>query len=248
MRRAKLVRRRSLDWKGKAMSDQGVFNSQPIRKAAGVKPDVDNLIAENDRLIAENDRLLKRCESLTKEHADGLKKLDELRKEVQTMKLRQNQTLAKLIHRKGGPDTSRQAAEGIAPHLTDLHKEVLALIAKHPGRTANELSDIAGDRDPRRIGRRIPELRRLERIINAGVRECSVTGKNAQTYKVNEGDKKHEEDTENQIGEEVGVEEEVDIEDDGEDFGDIYDDGYAEQVREEAAEADGQASGQGEPD
>lgn len=215
---------------------QGVFDKQPLVPKAWKNtadpdfkpPTPEELLKANERLQAENDRLLERCDELTKEHREGLERLDKMKAEVETLRRKHEQDLAKLLHRRGGPSTSREGAEYIAPNLSDLHREVIALIREYPGRTANELSDIAGDRDPRRIGRRLTELRRMKKIADAGIKECTVTGRNAQTYKIHEGDTNEENSEDQQDGEEVGVEEEEGV----------------DRV-EEAAEEDGQASTEG---
>ncbi len=63
-------------------------------------------------------------------------------------------------------------------------QEVLSLVRLHPGRTAMELSELAGWSDPNRCRPRLVELARSGHIEPAGNRPCSVTGKACMTWRV----------------------------------------------------------------
>ena len=87
------------------------------------------------------------------------------------------------LYRPGQP-TSKEAAEAIYNTLAEKRKRALFFVEFHPGKTANELSNIAGDRDPRTIGRRLNELEKIGLIHRAGKRPCSTTGKTTYIWKI----------------------------------------------------------------
>lgn len=79
------------------------------------------------------------------------------------------------LARREDPATSHEAAEAIAGRLPTLQQEVLALVIRHPRRTCSELADLGGYRDPRKVGRRLPELEALGMVKRLPKRACAVT-------------------------------------------------------------------------
>jgi hypothetical protein len=86
------------------------------------------------------------------------------------------------LARSDGPETSRAAARQVAPKLSGLRARVLDLVREHPGCTATELAHHAGDGDPRRVNRRLPELVRDGLLVRGPARPCLITGLKAHTY------------------------------------------------------------------
>jgi hypothetical protein len=91
-------------------------------------------------------------------------------------------TTPKKLARKGHPETSRQAAREVFARLPQLYEYVLAVVKLYPRSTASEMADREGQRDVRRIGRRLPELEKLGRVRRCGSRVCTITGKTATTW------------------------------------------------------------------
>ena len=89
---------------------------------------------------------------------------------------------AKFLVRHGHPDTSREAAETFAPKQRQSQMRALGYVSENPGSTANELAKVAGDRDIRKIGRRLPELERFGLVRRGEPRPCKVTNRNASTW------------------------------------------------------------------
>lgn len=88
--------------------------------------------------------------------------------------------------RRTDPDTSKQAARAISPHVGPLQLFALGCIVKWPYRTGCELSTLAGHGDYRKIGRRLTELERRGLIFVAGERTCQVTGARARAWAATE--------------------------------------------------------------
>lgn len=88
----------------------------------------------------------------------------------------------KPLARRNDPVESKQAAEYIVSRVGYLQGEVMALVRRHPGQTVNELSELFHQRDPRRIGRRLPELLRLGCVTKGTSRPCTITGRMAATW------------------------------------------------------------------
>lgn len=78
--------------------------------------------------------------------------------------------------------TSKRAAEEIVPELSSLRREVLRLVKEYPGSIARELTDIAGHRDERKVGRRLSELERMDLVRRGEERRCAVTGRQCSTW------------------------------------------------------------------
>ena len=89
---------------------------------------------------------------------------------------------SKSLVRKGHPETSREAAEAFAPKQRQSQLRALGYVSESPGSTANELAKLAGDRDTRKIGRRLPELESFGLVIRGDARRCSVTNRKAHTW------------------------------------------------------------------
>lgn len=62
--------------------------------------------------------------------------------------------------------------------------EVLETISKHPNSTDREITDLLGRKDPNYVRPRRKELYDLGIIECSGVRECIITDKQAETWKV----------------------------------------------------------------
>ena len=86
------------------------------------------------------------------------------------------------LTRQGHPETSKKGADFIRSKLADLHERVGRIVHDYPGMTASELAMTVSDRDPRTIGRRLPELARAGLIRRGEARRCSVTGRPATTW------------------------------------------------------------------
>ena len=93
---------------------------------------------------------------------------------------------AKKLARRGDPWTSKKSAEEIIDSLSALRKRAFDLIKANPGKIARELSDIANDRDERKIGRRLNELEELGLIRRGEERKCAVTGRYCATWYLTE--------------------------------------------------------------
>jgi hypothetical protein len=91
---------------------------------------------------------------------------------------------AKELARRNDPEESKKAAREIVPRLNFLHYQVLAMVTKNPDHTVNELAEFYRSRDPRRIGRRLPELAAQGKVFKSGSRQCTVTHRTAATWRV----------------------------------------------------------------
>lgn len=91
---------------------------------------------------------------------------------------------AKHLARRTDPDTSKLVASDIAREGTvgRLHQLVIDTVAKHPNKTAREISDIAGVDN---LHKRVAELVRRQLLRVTGYRQCTVSGRMAQTYFIN---------------------------------------------------------------
>ena len=88
----------------------------------------------------------------------------------------------KKLARASHPKTSHKAAKEILDDLAKLQAWTLAAVIANPGLTTNELADVLGLRDPRKIGRRLPELAKKGQIRRGESRACDVTGRDATTW------------------------------------------------------------------
>jgi len=86
---------------------------------------------------------------------------------------------ARNLARTTDPNTSKAAAQEVvnSPHLGDEQRRTMALLEANPGSTANDLSRLAGDADPRRINRRLGELRSAQKAYRSGTKRDPVTNK-----------------------------------------------------------------------
>ena len=89
---------------------------------------------------------------------------------------------AKALARRTDPETSKQAAQEILRSIRGMRKRAVDAVARWPGRTASELSDLLGDRDVRKVGRRLGECSRKNLIRRGRARACKVTGCHAATW------------------------------------------------------------------
>lgn len=86
------------------------------------------------------------------------------------------------LSRPGDPEPSHNAADAITRHLQDRQRRVLALVFASPGRTTSELTAHYEYRDPRMIGRRLPELERMGLVFRGEPRKCEITGHSAAVW------------------------------------------------------------------
>jgi predicted transcriptional regulator len=87
-----------------------------------------------------------------------------------------------MLARATDPTTSKDAARAISQYLVGERFRAWELLRLNPNSTANELAQLAGDRDNRRIGRRLPELENLGLVVRAGDKVCSVTGRDCTAW------------------------------------------------------------------
>jgi hypothetical protein len=90
-------------------------------------------------------------------------------------------TPAKHLARTDDPETSKQAAEAIVDQLAALHTWTLQCVQERPGLTAMELAKHFCPLDPRKIGRRLPELEKAGKLRRE-TRACSITHRQASTW------------------------------------------------------------------
>lgn len=82
---------------------------------------------------------------------------------------------AKPLARTSDPATSHEAAAKIVSRLGEEQEWALGILRANPGKTSNELDDIAGT--PKGdVRKRLPELERLGLAYRDGVRACGVSG------------------------------------------------------------------------
>lgn len=89
-------------------------------------------------------------------------------------------TDAQPLTRRDDPETSRAAAEEIAPQLGSLHRDILACLRGwfDPPPTSREL----GVHMNREVWRRMGELETKGLVIRSKVRRCRISGKFAATW------------------------------------------------------------------
>lgn len=75
-------------------------------------------------------------------------------------------------------DTSKEAAEAIAPHINRLQQIALTAIRESGGLTREELSDKTGN-PPASIHPRVSELKKMGLIRDSGLRRRNRSGKRA---------------------------------------------------------------------
>ena len=87
------------------------------------------------------------------------------------------------IARRRDPVTSHESAREITRSGRRARQQhaVLTLVRQHPGHTSHELSRYGIDRYT--LARRLPELRAAGLVVSGEVRECTVTGKRALTWR-----------------------------------------------------------------
>lgn len=89
----------------------------------------------------------------------------------------------RLLRRNTDPSTSDLGAHTLSPEVLkgEMHR-VWRLVRDHPGKTGTELADIAHDRDIRRVGRRLSDLKRMGWAVGRSPRPCTVTKKECLTW------------------------------------------------------------------
>jgi hypothetical protein len=83
------------------------------------------------------------------------------------------------LARNTDPATSKEAAASLAgsTQLGQAQLDALCLVRAYPGRTANELARAAGHGDPRKVNRRLIELKRVDLIEVRGSSVDAITHK-----------------------------------------------------------------------
>ena len=93
-------------------------------------------------------------------------------------------------------ETSRQAYKNMQPKIPSDHELILAVLSDEKEMTYNEISKAVRLKlyydkktfeaqawiNPNKVSRRLPELVRLEKIIESEVRECSIAKSKCKTY------------------------------------------------------------------
>jgi len=90
----------------------------------------------------------------------------------------------KELYRSSDPNTSMAAAVSMVSsgQLGEAQRRALDYVQRYPGRTALELSRLAGDGDPRRINRRLGELRAAGKIHRGESKPDPITGKSGYCW------------------------------------------------------------------
>ena len=88
----------------------------------------------------------------------------------------------KKLARRADPETSKEAAEVIVPHLVGLHQWAVECVRKSPGKTSRELAVEYCPTDPRTINRRLGECERLKLVRRGKARTCTVSGRSAAVW------------------------------------------------------------------
>ena len=86
------------------------------------------------------------------------------------------------LARSTDPWTSHAGERDISDRLGAEQIRAERFVLEHPGRTGNELAQIAGDTDTRRLPKRLPELERKGRVVRGVVRRCSISGRSGTTW------------------------------------------------------------------
>lgn len=91
-------------------------------------------------------------------------------------------------YKKGGPETSRQAAIGVekSGRAAERRKLLLRMVQTRPGRTSAELAVLCS-LDRVEAARRLPELREARLVRNGEARRCDVRGTVQMTWWAVEG-------------------------------------------------------------
>tara|TARA_Y100000310_G_scaffold223798_1_gene225679 strand:- start:5711 stop:6001 length:291 start_codon:yes stop_codon:yes gene_type:complete len=79
--------------------------------------------------------------------------------------------------------TSIQAYGDLKGSLGNEQRAVLSTIVYNPGRTDREIADLMMVKDPNRVRPRRNELMEAGHIVEAGKRECHITGRVAMTWR-----------------------------------------------------------------
>lgn len=82
-----------------------------------------------------------------------------------------------------GTDTSREAAESIAPDTGRLRILILNTLEKHGALTADEIADRMGE-SVLSIRPRVSELRNMGRIADTGYRRANKSGRKAAVWDI----------------------------------------------------------------
>jgi hypothetical protein len=95
----------------------------------------------------------------------------------------ESERAAERLSRKVDPETSRAAAQKIAPNAHQLAVAAAELVQKHPGLTGAELDRLAGCEVKRTISKRLADAADRFGLVKRGPkRKCAVGGNEALTW------------------------------------------------------------------
>ena len=86
------------------------------------------------------------------------------------------------LARRTDHENSKAAAREIQGDLKGLRARALALVEAHPGKTARQLSALAGDAELRTVGRRLGELNKLKLVKRGESVRCGTTNRMVATW------------------------------------------------------------------
>ncbi len=91
---------------------------------------------------------------------------------------------ARKLARRDDPPESKAAAAEIAPYVESVKQDALDLVDRYPDRTVSELATLFDARDPRQIGRRLPELEADGLVVRFRGDPCSITRRAAARWRL----------------------------------------------------------------
>ena len=91
------------------------------------------------------------------------------------------------LHRATDPETSTEAAAGVAVYLTAIQQELFEHAATLSAFTAREIAEsivrAGGAKDVETYRKRVREIQKKGVFVECDSRPCNITKKNAQTFK-----------------------------------------------------------------
>jgi hypothetical protein len=86
------------------------------------------------------------------------------------------------LHRRSDPDTSREAAEQVASHITADRAYALACVTEMSGCTARELEAHYGVHPEGKVRKRLVDLERVGLVYRGVKRRCRINGTKAAIW------------------------------------------------------------------